>query len=98
MEIYLKEIGIEIEEDDEDEWQQVLDTFVSQKVTPMVLKSVSVEDLEKSFKELKIAIGFQSQLLTAIKASKVCVKVEILVFIYNRFDFFVLVFLGKQKQ
>jgi hypothetical protein len=91
LEIYLKEIGIEIEEEDE-ELQQIIDTFVSHRITPLVLKTVSVEDLEKSFKELKIAIGFQSQLLTAIKASKVCVKVEILVFIYNRFDFFVLVF------
>ena len=81
LEIYLKEIGIEIEEDDE-EWQQVIDTFVSQKITPNVLKSVNVEDLEKSFEKLKIAIGFQSQLLAAIKASKVCVEVEILAFIF----------------
>ena len=66
----MKEIGIEIEEDEED-LQQIIDIFVSQRITPMVLKTVNVEDLKESFKELKIAIGFQSQLLAAIKASKV---------------------------
>ena len=79
LEIYLKEIGIEIEEEDE-QLQQIIDTFMSQRITPTVLKTVNVEDLEKSFEKLKIAIGFQSQLLAAIKASKVCVEVQILVF------------------
>ena len=71
LEIYLKEIGIEIEEDDED-LQQVLDTFVSQKVTPNVLKLATIEDLKELFEKFKIPGGFQTQLLTAIKASKVC--------------------------
>ena len=80
LESYLKEIGIEIEEEDE-ELQQIIDIFVIQRITPNVLKTVNVEDLEKSFEKLKIAIGFQSQLLAAIKASKVGVEVEILVFV-----------------
>ena len=70
LEIYLKEIGIEIEEEDE-EVQQIIDIFVTQKFTPNVFKLATIEDLEKSFEKLKIAIGFQTQLLTAIKASKV---------------------------
>ena len=77
LEIYLKEIGIDIEEDEE--LQQIIDIFVVQKVTPNVLKLATIEDLKESFEKLKIAIGFQTQLLTAIKASKVCVEVQIFV-------------------
>ena len=71
LEIYLKEIGIEIEEEDE-ELQQIIDTFVSQRITPNVLKLATIEDLEKMFFELGIPKELMTQLLTTIKASKVC--------------------------
>ena len=70
LEIYLKEIGIEIEEEDE-ELHEVIDTFVSQKVTPNVLKLATIEDLKDFFEKFKTPWGFQTQLLRAIKASKV---------------------------
>ena len=70
LEIYLKEIGIEIDEEDE-ELHEVIDTFVSQKVTPNVLKLATIEDLKDFFEKFKTPWGFQTQLLRAIKASKV---------------------------
>ena len=70
LESYLKEIGIEIEEEDE-ELQTIIDTFVNERFTPKVLKTVNLESLKESFDRIKIAIGFQTQLLAAIKASKI---------------------------
>ena len=68
LESYLNEIGIKIEEEDE-ELQQVIDTFVNQKVTPNVLKLATIEDLKELFEKLKIPGGFQTELLTAAKCS-----------------------------
>ena len=83
------EIGIEIEEEDE-ELQQVIDTFVSQRITPNILKLATIENLEKSFEKLKISGALITQLLTVIKASKVCVEVENLNFGHSsNFFFFV---------
>ena len=98
LESYLKEIGIEIEEEDEEEWQQVIDIFVTQKITPNLLKLTPIEDMKDTFKELKIAIGFQTQLLTKIKASKVCVEKKILVSFVLNFLYIFVILKNQQKQ
>ena len=98
LENYLKEIGIEIEEEDEEEWQQVIDIFVTQKITPNLLKLTPIEDMKDTFKELKIAIGFQTQLLIAIKASKVCVEKKILVSFVLNFLYIFVILKNQQKQ
>ena len=107
LENYLKEIGIEIEEEDE-ELQQVIDIFVTQRITPNVLKLANIEDLEKSFEKLQIPAALITQLLTVIKATKVCVRKRNFCFIgffffclfliYEMTKYFFLFFGSKQKQ
>ena len=86
LEIYLKEIGIELEEEDE-ELQQVIDIFVSQRITPNILKLATIEDLIKVFFELGVTKGLMTQLLTTIKASKVCENFFMNGFALNKYLF-----------